>query len=79
MKEDIHQALLAMGFHRGSDRVPNDEVCFHHHTLALTLTLPLKAGWPEVANALIGGGVQIQKNETKELISAALRKLGFRL
>lgn len=78
MNEEIHKALMAMGFHQGSERVPNDETCFHHHTLALTLSLPLKATWPDVANALIGGGVQIQKNETKELISAALRKLGFK-
>jgi hypothetical protein len=78
MNEDIHKALLAMGFYRGSERTPTSEACFHHHTLSLMLSLPLKATWPDVANALIGGGVQIQKNETKELISAALRKLGFK-
>lgn len=79
MNEEIHKALLAMGFFRGSEMPPSDQVSYHHNTLALRIDLPLSAGWPEVANALIGGGAEIQKAETKTLISAALRKLGFKL
>lgn len=78
MNEDIHQALLAMGFFRGSEMPPSEQVSYHHNTLELRIDLPLSAGWPEVANALIAGGVEIQKVETKALISAALRKLGFK-
>lgn len=79
MKKEIHQALLAMGFVQGSEMPLHCVASYHHHTPAVTIDLPLGAGWPEVAHALIGAGAEIQKRETKELISTALRRLGFRL
>ena len=79
MKKEIHQALLAMGFVQGSEMPLHCVASYHHRTPPITIDLPLGAGWPEVAHALIGAGAEIQKQETKELISAALRRLGFKL
>ena len=78
MNEEMHKLILSMGFVQQSAGQHESAPEYHHLQHALTFR-PVPGLTPAgLADALITGGMAIQKLETVELIREAAKKLGFK-
>lgn len=79
MKEEMHKLILSLGFVLLDAERCNQRPKYHHKKHALTFEPVADLTMEGLGEALILGGMAVQKLETMEVITEAAKKLGFKL
>lgn len=78
MNPEMHQLILDMGFIQTSPGPHDNSAEYYHAKLKLTFRPVPTLDKAKLAEALIMGGMAVQKLEIIEVISGAAKKLGFK-
>jgi hypothetical protein len=78
MNEEMHKLILSLGFVLLDAERSNQGPKYHHKKLKLTFEPVADLTMEGLGEALIIGGMAVQKLETMKVISEAAKKLGFK-
>lgn len=79
MTDELHKIITGMGFFLTDPEPRVGEPEYHHPKYALKFRPVPGLDLKGLGEALIIGGMAVQKLETMEIISEAAKKLGFKL
>lgn len=79
MSPEMHKLILSMGFVLLGSDVRDKGPKYHHKKFSLSFEPVPGLTMEGLGEALILGGMAVQKLETMEVISEAAKKLGFKL